>query len=137
VHLEVLCAEMALSSEEHLNVLLGGVEDCGEVAGSHLDGLALQKLVGVVRLSRYSQFELLMEGEPRLAIFACARLARRGSEARFAGRAAGLAQPKFWSIEHVERRCASPSCRLEYPYYRACGPLLVRRIELKLGIRTN
>lgn len=48
VHLEVLCAEVALGSEEHLNVLLGGVEDCGEVAGSHLVGLALQKLVGLV-----------------------------------------------------------------------------------------
>jgi hypothetical protein len=63
VHLEVLCAEMALSSQEHLNVLLGGVEDRGKVAGSHLDGLALQKLVCVVRLSRYSQLELLLEGE--------------------------------------------------------------------------
>lgn len=46
VDLEVLAAEVALSSEEHLNVLLGGVEDRGEVAGSHFDGLALQKLVG-------------------------------------------------------------------------------------------
>jgi hypothetical protein len=51
VHLEVLCAEMALGSEEHLNVLLGGVEDRGEVGRSHLVGLALQKLVRVLRLS--------------------------------------------------------------------------------------
>ena len=47
VHLEVLCAEMALGSEEHLNVLLGGVEDGGEVGRSHFDGLALYKLVDV------------------------------------------------------------------------------------------
>lgn len=47
VHLEVLCAEVALGSEEHLDVLLGGVEDGGKVAGSHLVGLALQKLVGM------------------------------------------------------------------------------------------
>ena len=39
VHLEVLCAEVALGSEEHLNVLLGGVEDGGEVGGSHFDGI--------------------------------------------------------------------------------------------------
>lgn len=45
MNLEVLCAKMALSSEEHLNVLLGRVEDRGEVAGGHLVGLALQKLV--------------------------------------------------------------------------------------------
>jgi hypothetical protein len=52
VHLEVLCAEVALRSEEHLNVLLAGVEDRGEVAGSHGVGLALQKLVVVEKLSR-------------------------------------------------------------------------------------
>ena len=38
VHLEVLCAEMALGSQEHLNVRLRGVEDRGQVAGSHFDG---------------------------------------------------------------------------------------------------
>jgi hypothetical protein len=51
MHLEVLGSEMALGSEEHLDVLLGGVEDRGKVAGSHCDGLALQKLVDLVRLS--------------------------------------------------------------------------------------
>lgn len=39
VHLEVLGAEMGLSSEEHLNVLLGRVENCGEVGRSHLGRL--------------------------------------------------------------------------------------------------
>jgi len=51
VNLEVLAAEMALSSQEHLNVLLGGVEDGGEVGRSHFDGLALYKLVGIEKLS--------------------------------------------------------------------------------------
>lgn len=47
MHLEVLAAEVALSSEEHLNVLLGGVEDGGEVGRGHFDGggLALYELV--------------------------------------------------------------------------------------------
>lgn len=35
--LEVLGAEVALSSEEHLNVLAGGREGRGEVVGSHPD----------------------------------------------------------------------------------------------------
>lgn len=39
VHLQVLGTEVALGSEEHLNVLLGGVEDRGEVGGGHLVGL--------------------------------------------------------------------------------------------------
>jgi hypothetical protein len=47
VYLEVLCAEVALSSEEHLNVLLGRGEDRGQVVGSHLVGLPLQKLFGM------------------------------------------------------------------------------------------
>jgi hypothetical protein len=51
VHLEVLATEVALGSEEHLNVLLGGVEDGGEVGRSHFDGLALYKLVGIEKLS--------------------------------------------------------------------------------------
>jgi hypothetical protein len=51
VHLEVLAAEMALRSQEHLNVLLGGVEDGGEVGRSHVDGSGLYKLVGIQRLS--------------------------------------------------------------------------------------
>jgi hypothetical protein len=38
VHLEVLCAEMALGRKEHLDVRLGGVKDRGKVAGSHFDG---------------------------------------------------------------------------------------------------
>lgn len=40
VHLEVLGTEVALSSQEHLDVLAGGVEDGGKVGGSHLDGFA-------------------------------------------------------------------------------------------------
>lgn len=63
MHLEVLCAEVALGSQEHLNVLLRGVEDRGEVAGSHLDGLALQKLVGVWVLVEIFTVELLVEGD--------------------------------------------------------------------------
>jgi hypothetical protein len=51
VHLEVLAAEVALGSQEHLNVLLGGVENGGKVAGSHVDGLALYKLVCMRKLS--------------------------------------------------------------------------------------
>lgn len=47
MYLEVLCAEVALSSEEHLNVLLGRGEDRGQVVGSHLVELPLQKLVGM------------------------------------------------------------------------------------------
>lgn len=62
VHLEVFCAEVTLGSEEHLNILLGGVEDRGEVAGSHLDGLALQKLVVIEKWWCCVQVELLVEG---------------------------------------------------------------------------
>ena len=51
MHLEVLATEVALGSEEHLNVLLGGVEDGGEVGRGHFDGLALYKLVGIEKLS--------------------------------------------------------------------------------------
>jgi len=36
VHLEVLAAEGGVGGEEHLDVLLGGVEDGGEIRGSHL-----------------------------------------------------------------------------------------------------
>lgn len=36
VHLEVLAANMALSSQEHLNVLSGGVEHRRQVVGGHL-----------------------------------------------------------------------------------------------------
>jgi hypothetical protein len=50
VNLEVLRAEVALSSQEHLNVLLGGVEDGGEVGGSHFDGWALRRAVRSVKL---------------------------------------------------------------------------------------
>ncbi len=57
VHLEVLRAEVALGSEEHLNVLLGGVEDRGEVGRGHLDGLGTEaaacRWLRIV-LSRYS-----------------------------------------------------------------------------------
>lgn len=35
VNLEVLGAQVALSCEEHLNVLGGGVEDRGELRGGH------------------------------------------------------------------------------------------------------
>jgi hypothetical protein len=62
VHLEVLCAEMALRSQEHLNVLLAGVEDGGEVAGGHDVGLALQELDVVERLSRYSRSNFCWRG---------------------------------------------------------------------------
>lgn len=41
MNLEVLGAEVALSSQEGLNVLAGGVEDGGKVGGSHLDGFLL------------------------------------------------------------------------------------------------
>lgn len=51
VHLEVLGSEMALGSEEHLDVLLSRVEDRGEVGGSHLVGSALQMVVCRVRMS--------------------------------------------------------------------------------------
>lgn len=37
VDLEVLRAEVALSCEEHLNVLVGGIEACWEVVWRHLD----------------------------------------------------------------------------------------------------
>ena len=37
VNLEVLAAEVGLSSQEHLNVLAGGVEDGREVSGRHLE----------------------------------------------------------------------------------------------------
>jgi len=40
VNLEVLGAEVALSSQEGLNVLAGSVEEGGQVGGSHLDGLS-------------------------------------------------------------------------------------------------
>jgi hypothetical protein len=36
VHLQVLTTQVALSSQEHLNVLGGGVERGGQVGGSHL-----------------------------------------------------------------------------------------------------
>lgn len=35
MNLQVLGTEVALSSEERLNVLLGGVENAGEVCGGH------------------------------------------------------------------------------------------------------
>lgn len=35
VHLEVLGAQVALSCKQHLNVLGGGIEDRGQVGGSH------------------------------------------------------------------------------------------------------
>lgn len=98
VYLKVLSAEMALSSQEHLNVLLGGVEDRGKVAGSHLDGLALQKLVGVVRLSRYSRSNFF-GGERRLAIFACGTLACSGAAKGFADSWLGRAEV----LEHLSR----------------------------------
>jgi len=41
VNLQVLGSEVALSCEEHLNVLGGGIEDWGEVRRSHLCGLNL------------------------------------------------------------------------------------------------
>ena len=60
MHLEVLRAKVALSSEEHLNVLLGRVEDRGEVGGGHFDGLGTEGelLVGVEELC-YRDTQLL------------------------------------------------------------------------------
>lgn len=37
VNLEVLGTDVSLSSEEHLNVLLGGLENIGQLRGSHFD----------------------------------------------------------------------------------------------------
>jgi hypothetical protein len=34
-NLDVLGAQVALSSEEKLNITLGSIEDCGQVAGRH------------------------------------------------------------------------------------------------------
>jgi hypothetical protein len=39
VHLEVLGSQVALGSQEHLDVLGRGIENRGEVRGSHLDDL--------------------------------------------------------------------------------------------------
>lgn len=39
VNLHVLGAQVALSCEEHLNVLGGGIENWGELRRSHLDDL--------------------------------------------------------------------------------------------------
>lgn len=41
VNLEVLGAEVALSGQQGLDVLAGGVHDGGQVGGSHLDGFVL------------------------------------------------------------------------------------------------
>lgn len=38
VNLHVLGAQVALSCEEHLNVLRGGIENGGELRRSHFDG---------------------------------------------------------------------------------------------------
>lgn len=38
VHLQVLATQVRLGSQEHLNVLAGGVENGRQVVGSHLDG---------------------------------------------------------------------------------------------------
>lgn len=45
VRLEVLGPEVALSCEEHLNVLGGGVEDRGELRGGHGGRLILQRSI--------------------------------------------------------------------------------------------
>jgi len=47
VHLHVLGPEMALCGEQHLDVLRRRVENGGEVAGSHLCGLASNSAVVV------------------------------------------------------------------------------------------
>lgn len=39
MHLEVLGSQVALGGQEHLDVLGGGIENRGEVGGSHLDDL--------------------------------------------------------------------------------------------------
>lgn len=38
MNLEVLAAQVSLGSEEHLNVMAGGIEDGRQVGGGHLDG---------------------------------------------------------------------------------------------------
>lgn len=43
VHLEVLGSQVALSSQEHLNILGGGVEDRGKLRGGHDGRLILQR----------------------------------------------------------------------------------------------
>lgn len=43
MNLKVLGTQVALSCEEHLNVLGGGVEDGGELRGSHFGRLILSK----------------------------------------------------------------------------------------------
>lgn len=37
MNLKILGAEMGLRGQEHLDVLAGGIEDGGEVGGSHLE----------------------------------------------------------------------------------------------------
>lgn len=43
MHLEVLGSQVALSRQEHLNVLGGGVENRGELRGGHDGRLILQR----------------------------------------------------------------------------------------------
>jgi hypothetical protein len=64
VHLEVLAAEVSLRSEEHLDVLLGRVEDRGEIRGSHLVGLGGESVEKGEdeEVVRFRDVELLVEG---------------------------------------------------------------------------
>ena len=43
VHLQVLAADVALGSQEHLDILRGGIECGGEVVGSHSCGCVRAK----------------------------------------------------------------------------------------------
>lgn len=53
VDLQVLGTEVALSSEEHLNVLLGSVENAGEVSGGHDCDLCGRMFVVVVVVAKF------------------------------------------------------------------------------------
>ena len=47
VHLKVLGTEVALGSQEHLDVLAGGVHGGGKISGGHLDWYDLPRGMGV------------------------------------------------------------------------------------------
>lgn len=63
--LHVLGTEMTLSSEHHLHVLGGGIEDWWEVGGSH-DGRLISILLGTVCKEEYQSTAVVLTGMERV-----------------------------------------------------------------------
>lgn len=126
VHLEVLGTEMALGRQEHLDVLGRRVEDRGKVAGSHLDGLAVEAAAVVRRRLVASVFEKFasLGGEDDIR---AVRASRIGNGASGADHLLGASFGESWDLTRNETRRSRTSrpqrlqCHHEYPSPRACG----------------